>query len=129
MAWPNPFRRKDENTKTCWDYTFQLTEDHLTVEDSHPLKFSYDKLGEECLNILNEIDPPSKAEHVVPKTEAQISEKLRISKPKRDLFKSLETHVDEHPKLGELWVQLNTVPTWVDWDQVWKPSALSCSHC
>lgn len=128
MAWPNPFRKRDNRTRTCWGYTFQLTEEHLTVEASRPLKFSYDKLGEECFNILTKIDPPTKAENVPPKSESQDPQKTRRCKPKRDLYKLLESHVEDHPKLQELWTQLNTVPDWVDWDQVQRQITLSCSN-
>lgn len=118
MAWPNPFRRRDENTRTYWGYTFQLRDDHLTEEASRPLKFSYDKLGEACLNILNKIDPPGKPENGPARSEPNLSEKPPKSKYKRDLYRSLELHFDEHPNLQELWTQLNTVPDWVDWNQV-----------
>ncbi len=128
MAWPNPFRRRDEHTRTCWGYTFQLTEEHLTAEDSQPLKFSYDKLGEECLNVLNAIDPPAKAGIDSPKSESPDPGKPRRSKPKQDLFKLLEGHAQDHPKLQELWTQLNNVPDWVNWDQVRCYIALSCSN-
>ena len=129
MAWPNPFRRRDEKTRTCWGYTFQLTEDHLTEEASKPLKFSYDKLGEECLNVLNEIDPPpTKFDNIPPKDEPQDSETPRQLRPKRDLYRLLESHVEHHPKLQELWTQLNTVPVWVDWEQVQRPKTLFCSN-
>ena len=128
MAWPNPFRRRDENTRTCWGYTFQLTDAHLTAKESRPLKFSYDKLGEECLNILNEIDPPAKVGVALPKDELQPSEKPRTAKSKRDLFHSLKNHASDHPKLQELWDRLNTVPDWVNWDQVRTPTTLSCSN-
>jgi hypothetical protein len=124
MAWPNPFRRRDSQTRTCWGYTFQLTDEHLTAEGSRPLKFSYDKLGEQCLNILDKVDPPSMIEKVVPKAESQDLQKTGRSKPKRDLYQSLKSHVDDHPKLQELWTQLHTVPEWVDWDQVQWPVSL-----
>lgn len=32
---------------------------HLTPEQAHPLKFSYDTLAEECLDALNTISPPA----------------------------------------------------------------------
>lgn len=124
MAWPNPFHKKDDNTRTCWGYTFQLTDGHLSPEESRPLKFSYDRLGEECLNILNEIDPAKKTNDGRAKSEAQDTNKLERGKPKRDLYKLLEKHFGDHPKLQELWDQLNTVPDWVDWDQVWQPDTL-----
>jgi hypothetical protein len=128
MAWPNPFRRRDSQTRTCWGYTFQLTEEHLTAEESGPLKFSYDKLGDECLNILNKVDPSPKIENVVLQAESQDLQKNGRSKPKRDLYQSLKSHVEDHPKLQELWTQLNTVPEWVDWDQVQRPVSLCCSN-
>jgi hypothetical protein len=126
MAWPNPFRTHDKNTRTCWGYTFQLTDDHLTEEASRPLKLSYDKLGEECLNILNEIAPSTKLENGARKSPAVDSEKPQKSKSRRDLYKLLEAHATDHPKLEELWNQLNTVPVWVDWDQVRWRSILPC---
>lgn len=128
MAWSNPFRRRDENTRTLWGYTFQLTEDHLSEEETRPLKYSYDKLGEECLNILNELDAATKSEDVSTKTEVQDPLKPRRTKPKRDLYQLLESHVQDHPKLQELWTQLNTIPEWVDWDQVWHMSDLCCTN-
>jgi hypothetical protein len=125
MAWPNPFRRRDENTRTYWGYTFQLTPAHLTEEESRPLKFSYDKLGEECLNVLNEIDPAVKTETLHHEEKSLEAEKPKKARLKRDLYKSLEAHAGEHPKLKELWAQLNAIPEWVDWDQV---RSLTLSH-
>ena len=136
MAWPNPFRRKDENTRTAWGFTFQLTDEHLSPEQAHPLKFSYDVLGEECLNRLNAISPPNK---LPPNPEAPVAggedkekprEDEKEEKPredekekktkggKRDLFELLKRHHAEDEKLGELWREINTVPEWVDWDQI-----------
>ena len=124
MAWPNPFRRQDQNTRTCWQYTFQLTPDHLSLEQSHPLKFSYDVLGEECLNILNDLDPPAGHSHPVqgstnsppaPDTPG----KLKASPtPKRDLYLLLKENFNKHEKLQQLWNEVNDVPSWVDWDQI-----------
>lgn len=126
MAWPNPFRRKDENTRSCWGYTFQLTQDHITPEDAYPLKYSYDKLGEECLDRLNLISPPHKP------GSAQWSQLVGNEKllntspaddrsaraPKRDLYLLLLEHAGADEKLGQLWAQVNTIPDWVDWGQV-----------
>lgn len=39
-------------------------------------------------------------------------------KPARDLYALLEDHADEDPKLKLLWAQVNTVPEWVDWEQI-----------
>ena len=125
MTWPNPFRRRDGNTRTCWGYTFQLTSDHLTLEQSHPLKFSYDTLGEQCLDVLNELVPPQRPEQSRTNTDDSIevlsqdvTEKTPALKAKRDLFLHLKDNHEKHEKLLELWNQVNTVPEWVDWEQI-----------
>ncbi|RMZ89769.1 hypothetical protein DV736_g3017, partial [Chaetothyriales sp. CBS 134916] len=117
MAWPNPFRRSDENTRTCWGYTFQLTPDHLTTEERTQLRFSYDKLADECLDILNEISPPGAKEAL--KHAGPPGESTTANQPaKRDLYLLLEAHRDQHPKLQELWDTITTTPPWVDWAQI-----------
>ena len=125
MAWPNPFRRRDENTRTCWGYTFQLTPDHLTSEKSHPLKYSYDTLGEECLNVLNEIVPAQPATANVTNHDSTIDVpsqdakgKTPAVKAKRDLYLLLRDNVDKDERLRRLWDEVNNVPEWVDWDQI-----------
>jgi hypothetical protein len=125
MAWPNPFRRRDANTRTCWGYTFQLTPDHLTAEQSRPLKYSYDTLAEECLDVLNEIVPfrpittNSSADGSFQEVPSQeVKEKTPAFKAKRDLYLLLRDNVEKDEKLRQLWDEVNTVPDWVDWDQV-----------
>jgi len=126
MAWPNPFRRRTENTRTYWGYTFDLTSDHLTSEQAHPLKYSYDTLGEDCLNILNEISPPGlpakAAEHTKNDSERSdpdtANQKEPTTKKKRDLYILLSENVDKHPKLRQLWDEVTNVPAWVDWAQI-----------
>ncbi|KAF2130966.1 hypothetical protein P153DRAFT_365590 [Dothidotthia symphoricarpi CBS 119687] len=126
MTWPNPFRRRTENTKTCWGYQFEWTEHHLTPEQTKPLKHSYDVLGEECLERLNVISPPPKgalprnsdqpAPSAVTGTEGEKKEGLAL--PSRDLYALLEEHHQSDEKLGQLWKEVNTVPDWVDWAQI-----------
>nr|POE65991.1 ras guanine nucleotide exchange factor k [Quercus suber] len=64
MSWPNPFRRRTENTRTCWGYTFEHTPLHLTPDETQPLKQSYDVLGEQVLARLNELAPPSRGKEL-----------------------------------------------------------------
>lgn len=125
MAWPNPFRRADEHTRTCWGHTFQLTSEHLTAEQSQPLKFSYDTLAEECLDVLNEIAPsasvPTRSNPDEDNQEVSnqgVEGKTPAVKPKRDLYLLLRENVGNDPKLRQLWDEANAVPDWVDWDQV-----------
>lgn len=63
---------------------------------------TYDSLADECVQILNKI----------PTGEDD-------DKPfKKDLYGLLKKHADEDPKLKELWDEVNTVPEWVDWEQI-----------
>lgn len=125
MAWPNPFRFHDENTRTCWGYTFQLTPEHLTPEQTYPMKFSYDKLGEAALNRLNEISPPPRS--ALPRNSSKYAEPpLGREKgvdavdppPKRDLYILLRDNAEKDETLAKLWKEVNTVPEWVDWEQI-----------
>jgi hypothetical protein len=117
MSWYKPFRRNDENTIHKWGYTFQWGPQHLTAEEMHPLKYSYDVLGEECLNRLDAISPPATGE--LPRSRSRVPTKEKAEPaPRRDLYALLRDHASENEKLGELWEEVNTIPEWVDWDQI-----------
>jgi hypothetical protein len=131
--------------QSAWGYEFEWTEDHLTPEQIHRLKHSYDVLAEECLDILNEISPPQKnalprnseqqpAPTTVVEGEKEIKDEARVPKstvvgneeekteqapvPQRDLYALLKEHHSSNPKLDQLWREVNTIPEWVDWDQI-----------
>ncbi|KAL3421880.1 tat pathway signal sequence [Phlyctema vagabunda] len=112
MAWHNPFRREDENTRHAWGYTFQWTPEHLTAEQMYPLKYSYDVLGEDALNVLDELSPPDSK--TLPRNQGQAPS----DGPKRDLYALLRDHASEDPTLTTLWEEVNTIPDWVDWEQI-----------
>ncbi|EEH20080.2 hypothetical protein PABG_02339 [Paracoccidioides brasiliensis Pb03] len=118
MVLPNLFRSSDENTRTSWGYSFQWTEDHLTPEKMEPMKYTYDRLGDECLKRLNEISPPP--QKALPRTNERLAQKDvgGMEKPKRDLYVLLRDNADKDGKLAALWNQVNTTPGWVDWDQI-----------
>ena len=122
MAWPNPFRLHDENTRTCWNYTFQWTEGHLTPEQMTPMKYSYDELGEQALNKLDAISPPpglSRPSKATQQAEMQNgSSESKREEPKRDLYALLREHAAADDVLGQLWTEVNTVPSWVCWEQI-----------
>lgn len=97
----------------------------MTLEQCEPLKSSYDVLAEECLDRLNAISPPQLGSlprnsneklATVPGTTEEKKEPLPV--PKRDLYALLEEHHESDPKLDELWREINTVPDWVDWEQI-----------
>lgn len=135
MAWLNPFRHRDENTRTAWGYNFQLTSDHLTPEQIAPMKQSFDELGSEAFKRLDAI---SQAPHSqLPRTtSARFEEQSRgerkkdpseknspgkeeiVTAPKRDLYIVLRDNAQDDLILGQLWTEAHTVPSWVNWDQV-----------
>jgi hypothetical protein len=116
MAVPNPFRPNDENTRHAWGYRFQWTPEHFTPEQMHPMKYSYDVLGEEALNALDRISPPLSSE--LPRNQNRAKGGKDKSKPARDLYALLKKHHKEDEKLEELWEEVNAVPDWVDWEQI-----------
>jgi hypothetical protein len=89
----------------------------MTPEQMNPLKFSYDVLGEECLNRLDKISPAVTFELPRSRSRAPVKEGVD-SLPKRDLYALLRDHSSDDEKLGELWTEVNTIPEWVDWEQI-----------
>lgn len=130
MAWPNPFWRltADENTRNAWGYRFQWTSSHWTEDQFHHLKFTYDTLAEECLEKLDEISPPPDSQ--LPRnTPRQPGKEGKSDEPpaqKRDLYELLRDHHGEDKKLSELWTQVNTIPEWVDWEQIERGQDVVC---
>ena len=131
MAWPNPFRRQNEDTRHRWGYTFQLTKDHLTTEQTHPLKYSYDVLGEKALEKLDALSPSSHSfiSRQVPQVQETPNEKQpattddpkeikTVMVAKRDLYILLRDNAQTDAVLDRLWTEANVVPLWVDWDRV-----------
>jgi hypothetical protein len=94
-----------------------------------PAKQTWDYIGEKALNRLNEISPPpsrttrkntssssnSEGKEPFPDEEKQPAPNV---KPKRDLYTLLRDHSGEDEVLQQLWKQVNTVPDWVDWEQI-----------
>ena len=97
------------NNDVCdyWGYTFRWTDLHTSPEQLRPMIFTFDKLSDECLERLEEISPQSAR-------PAKHDDKG----PKRDLYSLLKEHAKADPKLDQLWTEINTVPDWVDWEQI-----------
>ncbi|KAI9664375.1 MAG: hypothetical protein M1831_002308 [Alyxoria varia] len=123
MALPNPFRRHTSATRQCWDYTFDITPVHPTEETFEPLKQKYDSLAEQCLSRLDEVSPPPR-NGLLPRQNSEIpaaKEKEQISS-KRDLYALLKKHgsssSEPNSPLSKLWLEVTTIPPWVDWAQI-----------
>lgn len=96
----------------------------------HPLKYSYDILGEEALQRLDSVSVHSNSLNA-PKPQDglkggkvdgsvihQSVEKDSVVKAKRDLYVLLRDNADNDAVLGKLYTEVQTVPHWVDWAQV-----------
>lgn len=112
------------NLIRCWGHKFELCDDHPSAEELHPLKFSYDTLGEETLLRLDEISPPLRS--ALPRNNSSQLSNSNIStgdvpqnvSQERDLYKILEDNKDKDQVLGKFWGEVNKIPEWVDWDQI-----------
>jgi hypothetical protein len=120
MAWPRIFVRKGENTRSAWGYTFTLTQDHLTEAQLQPMKHSYDTLAEKALSSLNDIPTPPYAARPRDATLNGSTQSATegSSNAKRDIYTLLRDNAESNETLGELWREVNTVPHWVDWEQI-----------
>ena len=124
MYWSNPFRKSDADTRSAWGYTFQLTDDHPTPKQMDSMKHCYDILGEKALQRLSSISPPVRST-LPPNSnidQANSPDSRGSSGPppdgKRDLYLLLKQNASNDEILGQLWAQVNTVPSWVCWDQI-----------
>lgn len=105
MTLLNPSGRQGKIIHTQWGYSFQLTDDHLQLEQMNQMKFSYDELADRAYKKLKSLSLPSHA----------VESNITIS---RDLFPLLQENANNDHVLNQLWTQVNNVPSWVCWDQI-----------
>ena len=124
MTWPNPFRRSDA-TRTAFGYTFQLTEYHLTSDQMESMKMSFDKLGEKAWEKIAKMSPQPRSDFPphLNEDEAKLAadtERTEEKPPgsKKDPYELLRLNYFNDEALGQLWTEVNTVPSWVCWDQI-----------
>ena len=114
---------KPAQLHTVWNYDFDWTEDHIEADAKQPIKFSYDKLGEQALERLDIISPPpstSSARQAVQNVEAskKAGSGQSTQPATRDLYALLRDNAGNDKILASLWEQVNHVPEWVDWEQI-----------
>ncbi|KAF9891475.1 hypothetical protein FE257_003941 [Aspergillus nanangensis] len=102
------------NTRTHWDVSFEWTDLHQSQEQLRPQMFTYDKLVDDCLERLEVLAPSKNYQHRSDAVPIEGAPKL----PKRDIFSLVKHHAKDDPKIQQLWDEINTVPEWVDWDQI-----------
>ncbi|KAI1210300.1 uncharacterized protein F4807DRAFT_459677 [Annulohypoxylon truncatum] len=98
-----------------WGVKFKWTPEHLTSKDFEHLIRTYDTVATDAVERLDQISHlSSKIEVPGDRDDAPIPEK----KVRRDLYELLKQHGTTDEKLKRLWSEVNTVPDWVDWEQI-----------
>lgn len=118
MAWQNPFRRKTPLTRSAWGFLFELTPLHPKLEETEPLKHSYDTLGEQAYLRLRVIRESNQAQQQSEDGLTEPGHKTSASTNKDDLYVLLRDNAGLDPKLRQLWRDMEEVPPWVDWEQI-----------
>ncbi|KAI9681409.1 MAG: hypothetical protein M1817_002692 [Caeruleum heppii] len=85
------------------------------------MKHTYDTLAERCLDRLNQISPPPNAD--LPRNQHRPHQRHTTAtaddpSPRRDLYLLLRDNASNDADLAQLWKEVNTIPDWVDWDQI-----------
>ncbi|ORY56121.1 tat pathway signal sequence [Pseudomassariella vexata] len=106
---------KDPNDRNVYGIKFKWTPEHLTPEDLHPLIYTYDRLTTEAVERLDELVPPRPVD--LSKRRQDTDEPME-SKPHRDTYKLIQEYAKTDETVGKLRAQLETIPEWVDWDQI-----------
>ncbi|CAI6332730.1 unnamed protein product [Periconia digitata] len=94
--------------RTVGNYSFHWTKNHTPKEKTDPLRFEYDELGHAAVKKIQEIHQ-----------REQETRKRRGQEPaKLDMYTTLKTNQQHDETLQKLWEEVNTVPEWVDWQQL-----------
>ncbi|KAI8947412.1 hypothetical protein F4801DRAFT_605552 [Xylaria longipes] len=111
MAYSSSYEKLAEGTwHERWGVKFKWTSKHTTPQQLESLIHSYDTVATEAVERSDEIILPPDAKSP-PKAEGE-------KKTCRDTYELMQEHASKDEKIGKLWSEINTVPEWVDWDQI-----------
>ncbi|KAI0025144.1 hypothetical protein F4780DRAFT_415198 [Xylariomycetidae sp. FL0641] len=102
-----------------WGMKINWTPEHLKPRNLEPLIHTYDTIASEAVERLDQIAPPPYA--ASPPKNGNIEGAIKPDgekKPRRDLYELMQEHAAADDKIGKLWNELNTIPDWVDWQQI-----------
>ncbi|KAI1322980.1 hypothetical protein F5Y16DRAFT_385063, partial [Xylariaceae sp. FL0255] len=102
-----------------WGMKIKWTSEHLKPQDLEPMIHTYDYVANEAVEKLDEIAPPPYA--FEPPKDRNIEGAIGPDgekKPRRDLYELMQEYASKDDKIGKLWTEINTVPEWVDWEQI-----------
>ena len=120
MAWPNPFQKQTPLTQNAWGHRFELSPLHLSPAEMDPMKHSYDRLGEEAYHILNDITQTGNVTPDAALLTPSLGPDKAPARAKKDLYVLLRDNATKNTTLTRLWNEANSVPPWVNWDQIAK---------
>ncbi|KAI0011672.1 hypothetical protein F4779DRAFT_626372 [Xylariaceae sp. FL0662B] len=96
-----------------WGVTLKWTPEHLTSQTLAPLIHTYDTIATDAVDRLYEISHSADDRN----TEDAVKSS-KEKQPHRDLYELMREQADADEKISRLWIQINTIPDWVDWQQI-----------
>ncbi|KAI1132230.1 hypothetical protein F5Y10DRAFT_231847 [Nemania abortiva] len=101
-----------------WGMRFKWTSNHLTPQQLEQSIHSYDTVAAAAIERLDEITPVNT--NLPPKdvSTEEAAKPDEEKKPRRDLYRLIQEYASKDDKIRELWIEINTIPEWVDWDQI-----------
>lgn len=105
----------DPEQLNIFGYKFRWNPTHTSSEELQRSIFTYDTVATEALHALDSIVPPVA---VRPRASIEESSDVREQKTHRDLYKLVQEHAQTDKRVGKLWDEVNTIPAWVDWEQI-----------
>lgn len=106
---------QDPEQLNIYGHKFRWKASHTSPEELRRLIFSYDTVAAEALDALDETVPPVT---VTPQKSVEGIAEETDKKKYRDLYKLVQEHAATDERIGKLWEEVNTVPEWVDWEQI-----------
>lgn len=117
-----------------YGYTFEWTDDHMTESEASKLRYRCDDLADRVLDRIDKISPPTDASSQThrrkrspkpdestsghPEHKKPLDQPPEPAPPQRDLFALLRDNQASDPVLHQLWEEVTTIPSWVDWPQL-----------
>ncbi|KAI0137265.1 tat pathway signal sequence [Xylariales sp. AK1849] len=107
--------RGDPSYRNVYGYKFYWGPLHQSSEELRHLIYTYDTVASEALDRLDEIVPPV---FVGSRKNTEGTGEPKEQTKHRDLYKLVQEHATTDEKVGKLWDEVNTLPEWVDWEQL-----------
>lgn len=106
-----------------WNHTINVGPEHLVYEEDDEkllkeLRGSWDWKADACLEELQRLEAEDRDAEQTDDGGGEATPFNRPGKKKKDLYELFERYHDSSNALKQLWDEVNTVPEWVDWEQI-----------